>query len=191
MAVIDKLEPGPNAGLGGATWSRDQALVAQVREVLARRDVAAFAGLMESFGELVEDSGPLGYLRFAEDAFGQQVAAALHALSQGPLRRDAEALCEALHVQVTPQLCPKTFLRQLRDELQTFLAQPYVPRSDQLAACTALLTLGTDRSTQPLSLAELPPLYAIFRAQLIGWLEQAGRRQEELLRLALALRGDS
>ncbi len=185
-----------DAGPSGMALERNKTLVAQVRAMLAEPDVQGFAALIEHFSELLEDCGPLGYLRFTEQTFSTLVSNDLGAaVKDVKLQQRAsgvpdgddslpDMLCDHLHAKLMPVLASRVFIDLLRSELEGFLAQPFVPREDRLAACAALL--ATPPSTQPheLNLLELPVLYAIFRLQLAEWLQLAGKRQIELLHAA-------
>jgi hypothetical protein len=187
MSVADGSRLPDELGLSGTAQQRNSSLIDHVRSVLAEGNAAAFAELMQEFSALVQNCGPLGYLRFNEGAFAAQIAIALpQALAQLPRAQasDPEALCDALHRACIHLLAVPHFINSLRDELELFLEQNYVPRCDRLPACAALLTTPEAPNDHHLVVAELPALYAIFRAQLVDWLQQAGAQQLALLHAA-------
>ena len=177
-----------DGGLSGKALVRNQNLLAHVRRILARGDLEPFAALMGQFGELVEDCGPLGHLRFASEAFATHTTAALADVASEVVDGDPELLCERVYAAVAPHLCTFAFVAHLRAELQIFVAQTYVPRADRLAACAALLTLGEHPEAHALAMGDLPALYAIYRTQLACWLQRAGTRQTDLLHMAWSSR---
>jgi hypothetical protein len=187
MSVADGSRLPDELGLSGTAQQRNKSLIGHVRSVLAEGNAVAFAELMQEFSALVQSCGPLAYLRFNEEAFAAQMATALpQALARLPRAQaaDPEALCDALHRACIHLLAVPHFINGLRDELQLFLDQNYIPSCDRLPACAALLTTPEAPNDHNLVVAELPALYAIFREQLIDWLQQAGAQQVALLHAA-------
>jgi hypothetical protein len=163
--------------------TRNSDTLGAIRKMLASRDVGAFTALLNQFAELVEDCGPLGYVRFDADRFDRVVREYL----AGAASMDAESLCDALHAAVIGALTTPDFLMYFRGELQLFVAQPFVPREHRTAACAALLTTPAIPETHGLKPQELPALYVLFRMQLVSWLLHRGEQQAQLVTLASQL----
>ncbi|HET6344045.1 MAG TPA: hypothetical protein VFH51_03890 [Myxococcota bacterium] len=170
-------------GLNGVALTRNSDTLTVIRRILASRDVGAFTALLNEFAELVEDCGPLGYLRFDAEPFDRVVREYL----AGASSTDAESLCDALHAAVIGPLVTSDFLQYFRGELQLFVAQPFVPREHRMAACAALLTTPSVPDSHGLRPQELPALYVLFRMQLVSWLLQRGEQQAQLVALASQL----
>ena len=154
-----------------------------VRTLLAQSDVIEFSQLIAAFSNLVDDCGPLGFLRFDAVAFDHIVRQHLGEMTQFS---DAEVFCDQMHRACIDALATPASLDHFQGELRVFLKQPYVPHEDRLSACAALLTLGRP-SDETVSMCELPALYALFRVQLIAWLMEAGAQQRALSHMADAL----
>ena len=60
-----------------------------------------------------------------------------------------------------------------------------MPIEDRVAACAALLTTPENPENHGLTYAQLPAVYAIFRAQLVEWLLSSGAEAEQRLAHAL------
>ena len=105
--------------------------------------------LLAHFQLLVAADGPLPFVRFDAPAFA---AARQSAARGGAAGKEADA--DACLAILAPLASAK-----LRASLQAFVAQPFVPPGDRLAAVAALVTWALET---PVPLA----LYAIFAAQL-------------------------
>ncbi len=157
--------------------------ISHVRTLLAQRDVIEFSQLIAAFSNLVDDCGPLAFLRFDAASFDAIVRRHLSEMTQFS---DAEVFCDQMHKACIDALATPASLDHFQEELRVFLKQPYVPHEDRLAACAALLTLGRP-SDETVAKSDLPALYALFRVQFIGWLMQAGAQQRALSHMADAL----
>jgi hypothetical protein len=171
MSVVDGSQSLDELGLSGVVLERNRSLIAHIRTLLARKDVTRFSDLMSQFAELLEDCGPLAFLRFDAQAFDQAVRAGLGDQHQ---RANPEELCDALHLACVPKLLNLPFLRYFRRELQTFVSLSYVPAQERAAACAALLTTPLQPQRHHLQAVELPAIYALFRVQLVGWMLVGG-----------------
>lgn len=183
MSVGDGSRLLDDPGLRGAALQRNTGTINAIRAILAACDIPAFTGLLNKFAELVEECGPLGYLRFDAEPFDVAVREALARATE----REPEALCDELHVACISSLATPAMIQMFRHELQQFLAQAFVPREHRTAACAALLTTPASAEMHGLKAQELPALYILFRMQLVGWLIARGEQQSQLMELAAAL----
>ena len=176
-----------DSGLSSAALTRNQPIINEVRSLLAAQDVAGFSALMAEFAEMVDDAGPLAYLRFESAAFDRQMQAYL---SHAAPPNDPEAWCDAAHVAAIEALAHAAFLQHFRAELSRFLELTYPPRAHRRAVCAALLTTTPEPRAHSLQHQELPALYALFRAQLVAWLLTSGHPNTALAHIGSALSHD-
>lgn len=182
MSAHDSLRLLDDSDLGAAAPSGAKIALERVRALIVRQDIPAFAALMGKFAELVDDTGPLAFCRFDPAHFATHVHDHLQTIET----REPEALCDALHQQTLPILVTPAWLTNLRTDLGRYIALPFIPPLDCAAACAAWLTTPAHPEKHNLRYDELPALYAIFRAQLVGWL-LAGASAEPLTGVARAL----
>lgn len=176
-----------DSGLSSAALTRNQPIINEVRHLLAEQDLAGFSRIMADFAELVDEAGPLAYLRFDEAAFARQMQSYL---SHAKPPNDPEAWCDAAHAASIDALAHQSFLEHFCAELLGFLELPFPPRVHRRAVCCALLTTPRAPQAHGLQHAELPALYAVFRAQLVTWLLHSAAPNTALSEIGSALSDD-
>lgn len=171
----------PCSGFAALPGRRDLEAMLNVAEVLAREDVERLRALLDRFGDLLVQGGPLAHVRFDRARFER----ILERRGRRSRCDNPEALRRGLFQAVARELATEEFALRAIDAFYEAASAATLGRDDRTAIHAAILT--TQVALEGPGAREALAFEVLFNVQFEEWVEARARVEREIGRWAKEL----